>query len=132
MSGDVLTCLLLACRLPVTQQGLILQCQVPFEYADRRVGDVAACYADVSLAGEELRWTAKRGLDEMCTFGQAVCCPCLSVCECDRWWWWWCRPHPVREHAQDLRPPLGARPASPTHVKQRSHPHRICQQIPDR
>ena len=26
---------------------------------------------------------------------------------------WWCRPHPVREHAQDLRPPLGARPASP-------------------
>ena len=22
--------------------------------------------------------------------------------------WWWCRPHPVREHAQDLRPPLGA------------------------
>ena len=29
------------------------------------------------------------------------------------WWWWWCRPHPVREHAQDLRPPLGARPASP-------------------
>ena len=28
-------------------------------------------------------------------------------------WWWWCRPNPVREHAQDLRPPLGARPASP-------------------
>ena len=28
-------------------------------------------------------------------------------------WWWWCRSHPVREHAQDLRPPLGARPASP-------------------
>ena len=28
-------------------------------------------------------------------------------------WWWWCRPHPEREHAQDLRPPLGARPASP-------------------
>ena len=27
--------------------------------------------------------------------------------------WWWCRPHPVHEHAQDLRPPLGARPASP-------------------
>ena len=26
---------------------------------------------------------------------------------------WWCRPHPVREHAQDLRPPLGARPDSP-------------------
>ena len=29
------------------------------------------------------------------------------------WWWWWCGPHPVHEHAQDLRPPLRARPASP-------------------
>ena len=29
---------------------------------------------------------------------------------------WWCRPHPVREHAQDIRPPLGARPASPPHT----------------
>ena len=28
-------------------------------------------------------------------------------------WWWWCRPHPVPEHTLDLRPPLGARPASP-------------------
>ena len=28
----------------------------------------------------------------------------------------------MREHAQDLRPPLGARPASPPHVKQRSYP----------
>ena len=26
----------------------------------------------------------------------------------------------MHEHAQDLRPPLGARPASPPHVKQRS------------
>ena len=26
---------------------------------------------------------------------------------------WWCRAHPVREHAQDFRPPLGARQASP-------------------
>ena len=48
------------------------------------------------------------------------------------WWWWWCRPHPVREHAQDLRPPLGARPASPPNVKQRSHPHGVRPQIPDR
>ena len=23
------------------------------------------------------------------------------------WWWWWCRPNPVREHAQDLRPRSG-------------------------
>ena len=39
-------------------------------------------------------------------------------------WWWWCRPHPVREHAQDLRPPLGARPASP--------PTRQAAQLPPR
>ena len=38
--------------------------------------------------------------------------------------WWWCRPHPVREHAQDLRPPLGARPASP--------PTRQAAQLPPR
>ena len=47
-------------------------------------------------------------------------------------WWWWCRPHPVREHAQDLRPPLGARQASPPQVKQRSYPHGVRPQIPDR
>ena len=40
------------------------------------------------------------------------------------WWWWWCRPHPVREHAQDLRPPLRARPASP--------PTRQAAQLPPR
>ena len=37
----------------------------------------------------------------------------LSTLTVKSWWWWWCRPHPLREHAQDLRPPLGARPASP-------------------
>ena len=36
-----------------------------------------------------------------------------SISDCIKPLWWWCRPHPVREHAQDLRPPLGARPASP-------------------
>ena len=44
----------------------------------------------------------------------------------------WCRPYPVHEHAQDLRPPLGARPASPPHIKQHSHPHGVRPQIPDR
>jgi UDP-glucose 4-epimerase len=39
---------------------------VPHEFAPRRPGDVAACYADVSVAREELRWTAGRTLDEMC------------------------------------------------------------------
>ena len=38
--------------------------------------------------------------------------------------WWWCRPHPVHEHAQDLRPSLGARQASP--------PTRQAAQLPTR
>jgi UDP-glucose 4-epimerase len=29
-------------------------------------GDIAACYADVSLAVSMLDWHATRGLDEMC------------------------------------------------------------------
>jgi len=32
----------------------------------RRPGDIAICYADPSLAKEELGWEAKRSLDEMC------------------------------------------------------------------
>ena len=55
-----------------------------------------------------------------------------TATHCFLWWWWWCRPHPVREHAQDLRPPLGAHPASTPHVKQRRHPHGVRPQIPDR
>lgn len=39
---------------------------VPHEIVSRRVGDVAACYADASLARERLRWQARRGLDAMC------------------------------------------------------------------
>ena len=50
--------------------------------------------------------------------------PHLPAIICPWWWWWWCRQHPVREHAQDLRPPLGARPASP--------PTRQAAQLPPR
>lgn len=42
---------------------------IPFEIIDRRPGDIAACYADPSLAERELGWTACRGLDEMCADG---------------------------------------------------------------
>lgn len=38
---------------------------VPYEISHRRSGDVAACYADVSQALEELDWRAERGLSEM-------------------------------------------------------------------
>jgi UDP-glucose 4-epimerase len=40
--------------------------KVPYRIVDRRPGDIAECYADPSLAKQELGWTATRGVDEMC------------------------------------------------------------------
>jgi len=40
--------------------------EIPYRIAPRRAGDIAQCYADPSLAKEELGWEAKRGLQEMC------------------------------------------------------------------
>ncbi len=40
--------------------------EVPYKIAPRRSGDVASCYADPALAANELNWTAKKGLDQMC------------------------------------------------------------------
>ena len=39
---------------------------IPHDIHPRRVGDVPVCYADASLAKQELGWTATRGLKEMC------------------------------------------------------------------
>eukprot|EP01039_Chlorochromonas_danica_P010702 gene10702-11878_t len=39
---------------------------LPCEFGPRRPGDIAACYADPTLAEKELGWKARRGLDEMC------------------------------------------------------------------
>jgi UDP-glucose 4-epimerase len=39
---------------------------VPYRTGARRPGDVAVCYADPTLAREELGWVAERGVDEMC------------------------------------------------------------------
>lgn len=39
---------------------------LPTVIGPRRPGDVAACYADASLAQEYLSWTARRGLAQMC------------------------------------------------------------------
>ncbi len=39
---------------------------VPYDIVARRPGDVAACYADPSLARSVLGWQATRGLDAMC------------------------------------------------------------------
>lgn len=40
--------------------------EVPYEVVERRTGDIASCYADVSKARNEIGWTAKRGIVEMC------------------------------------------------------------------
>ncbi len=39
---------------------------IPLVYAPRRAGDVAACYADPTLAQTLMGWKARRGLDDMC------------------------------------------------------------------
>ena len=39
---------------------------IPYRIAERRAGDVAACYADPALAQRLLGWTAERGLQQMC------------------------------------------------------------------
>lgn len=38
---------------------------VPYEITDRRAGDIAICYADVSKAKKELGWIAKRSIYDM-------------------------------------------------------------------
>ena len=40
--------------------------EIPYEIKPRRPGDIAACYADPSLAEKEMGWTAAKGLQEMC------------------------------------------------------------------
>ncbi|MES2321011.1 MAG: UDP-glucose 4-epimerase GalE [Pseudomonadota bacterium] len=39
---------------------------VPYQIVARRPGDIAACYADPSLAESELGWKAERGIAQMC------------------------------------------------------------------
>ena len=40
--------------------------QVPYQIVERRVGDIAECWADPALAKQKLNWSASRSLDEMC------------------------------------------------------------------
>ena len=47
-------------------------------------------------------------------------------------WWWWCRPHPCVSTHRISDPRSGPAQLLPPHVKQRSHPHGVCPQIPDR
>ncbi len=40
--------------------------ELPYSIKPRRAGDIAECYADSSLAAEELGWHAERDLENMC------------------------------------------------------------------
>jgi UDP-glucose 4-epimerase len=40
--------------------------EIPYRIAARRVGDIAQCWADPTLANRLLGWQATRGLEEMC------------------------------------------------------------------
>jgi UDP-glucose 4-epimerase len=42
-------------------------CKVPVQFAPRRVGDVAQCYAGTALAEKVLGWRAQLDLDAMCS-----------------------------------------------------------------
>lgn len=39
--------------------------KIPYKIVGRRVGDIAACFADPSRANKELNWTPENGLDQM-------------------------------------------------------------------
>lgn len=40
--------------------------EVPYVIEERRPGDIAACYADPSLANEKLSWYAEKDIEDMC------------------------------------------------------------------
>jgi UDP-glucose 4-epimerase len=40
---------------------------VPYRFAPRRAGDVAACWADPALAAQVLGWRTRRNVEQMCT-----------------------------------------------------------------
>lgn len=40
--------------------------KIPYKIVERRLGDIAYSYADVSKAKRELNWSAKRNLEDMC------------------------------------------------------------------
>lgn len=43
--------------------------KIAYKIGPRRLGDIASCYADPSLAKKELGWEATRGIKEMCEDG---------------------------------------------------------------
>ena len=50
----------------IAEKPTISEILQPYKIVDRRAGDVAICYADVTYAKNRLNWEAKLGLEEMC------------------------------------------------------------------
>jgi len=44
----------------------VTKLRIPYKLEERRDGDIIAMYANPSLAREELGWTAKISLEQMC------------------------------------------------------------------
>lgn len=42
-------------------------CRIPYQFAQRRAGDVAQCFAEVSMSDRVLGWRANHTLAEMCS-----------------------------------------------------------------
>ena len=40
--------------------------KIPYSIVERRAGDIAASYADASLAKKLLGWVAEKNIDDMC------------------------------------------------------------------
>ncbi len=53
----------------IKQFELSTGCNIPFSIQQRRDGDVARCYADISKAKKLLNWTPKKKLEEICLDG---------------------------------------------------------------
>lgn len=45
----------------------VTETKIPLKYVDRRLGDITAMWADATLAREELGWSTKLTIEEMCT-----------------------------------------------------------------
>lgn len=41
--------------------------KIPYDIVDRRPGDIASCYADVSKANKMLNWKAEKTIDDICS-----------------------------------------------------------------
>lgn len=46
----------------------VTETKIPLKYVDRRLGDITAMWADATLAREELGWSTKLTIEEMCKY----------------------------------------------------------------